>query len=755
MLVVSLASMVFGVVLWEAARSAWAPRQPSPTSVTADASAHDHAEANEGDAEGEDVVWTCSMHPQIRSPKPGKCPICAMDLIPVKTTTGALRTITVSPEAAKLMQLETRPVERRFVTATIRMVGKVDYDETRLAYITAWISGRLDRLFADYTGVQVRPGDHVALIYSEELYAAQVELIQAIRQRRNQPQGGLIQSIDMVAAAREKLRLLGLTADQITEIETRMVPSDHVTIYSPIGGIVVEKLRQEGDRVRIGDRIYTVADLTHVWVKLDAYESDIEWLRYGQDVEFTTEAYPGEVFHGRIVFMDPVLDPVTRTIKVRVNVDNEDGRLKPEMFVRAVVRARIAAGGKVLDAEIAGKWMCPMHPEVIHDDPGACDICGMPLVRPESLGYAAIDSSETIEPLVIPASAPLLTGTRAIVYVQDPDADEPTFEGREIVLGPRAGDYYLVRSGLKEGEFVVTHGNFKLDSALQILAKPSMMTPEGGGVSSGEERVVSSELKGTLRRLWMLRDRLRRALREQDLAVYRQTFGEVGVTLDQVDADSLVGESKVHWNEFAMLLTNDVTEGTAVRDFRDADRILATYGAHLDQAGTYFAVVPEPPKPGETAVPTTPEFRARVTTLWKAYSAVCEALAADDIRQALAHARDLEATLQSIDASGLSGIAAEAWNKEKADFAKLTSLMAKAEDIVKLRETFSPVSDEMYRIVRRFGVEGVSIYRHHCPMAFDGRGAYWLQPDDQTRNPYYGATMLRCADSVEPVVELQ
>ncbi|RMF88696.1 MAG: HlyD family efflux transporter periplasmic adaptor subunit, partial [Planctomycetota bacterium] len=698
--------MVLAVFLWEAARSVWAPRPSAAAETATDASAHDHAGTADGNAEEENVTWTCSMHPQIRSPKPGKCPICAMDLIPVKATTGALRTVTISPEAAKLMHLETRPVERRFVTATIRMVGKVDYDETRLAYITAWISGRLDRLFADYTGVQVRPGDHLALIYSEELYAAQVELIQAIRQRQNQPpQGGLIQSIDMVAAAREKLRLLGLTPEQIAEIEKRMAPSDHVTIYSPIGGIVVEKLRQEGDRVRIGDRIYTVADLTHVWVKLDAYESDIEWLRYGQDVEFTTEAYPGEVFHGRIVFMDPVLDPTTRTIKVRVNVNNEDGRLKPEMFVRAVVHAKVAAGGKVLDASLAGKWMCPMHPEVVREAPAACDICGMPLVRPESLGYAAMELGEAPPPLVIPATAPLLTGTRAIVYVQDPDADVPTFEGREIVLGPRAGDYYLVRSGLEEGELVVTRGNFKLDSALQILAKPSMMTPEGGGVPSGEERVVSSELKGALRHLWMLRDRLRRALSDQDLDAYRQSFAEVSATLDTVKADSLVGESKVYWDEFAMLLANDVTEGTAVRDFREADRVLAAYASHLMRAGTYFGVVPEPPKPGETAVPTTSEFRSRMAVLWQAYSAVGEALAADDYQQAIARARELESTLQSIDATGLSDLAAEAWTKEKDDFAKLVSLMTKAQDITKLREAFSPVSDEMYRMVRRFGVE--------------------------------------------------
>ncbi len=146
------------------------------------------------------------------------------------------------------------------------MVGKIEYDETRLSHITAWVSGRLDRLYVDYEGIEVRKGDHLVYIYSEELYSAQEELLQAIRFRQNRPgkQSTLIQPIDLVASAREKLRLLGLTAEQIEEIIQRGTPSDHLTIYSPLGGIVIEKAKQEGDRVRTGDRIYTVADLSHL-----------------------------------------------------------------------------------------------------------------------------------------------------------------------------------------------------------------------------------------------------------------------------------------------------------------------------------------------------------------------------------------------------------------------------------------------------------------------------------------------------------
>jgi len=254
--------------------------------------------------------------------------------------------------------------------------------------------------------------------------------------------------------------------------------TDHVTIYAPTEGVVTEKHATEGMYVEVGTKIYTIADLSQLWVKLDAYESDLPWLRYGQEVEFTTQAYPGQPFKGAISFIDPVLDDKTRTVKVRVNVDNSDGKLKPQMFVKAIVHSKIAASGRVMTAEMAGKWICPMHPDVVKLAKGSCDICGMDLVTTESLGYVRADEPKE-PPLVIPASAALITGKRAVVYVNMPDTEKPTFQGREIVLGPRAGDYYLVESGLQEGEIIVTNGNFKIDSALQIQAKPSMMNPEG------------------------------------------------------------------------------------------------------------------------------------------------------------------------------------------------------------------------------------------------------------------------------------
>ncbi len=434
--------------------------------------------------------WTCSMHPRIQlSDAKAKCPICHMDLIPVKgggEVPGGARDLSLSPAAQKLAGVQTTVVERRFVDASIRLVGKIEYDETRLGHITARVPGRLDRLYVDYTGVRVAEGDHMVRLYSPELMEAQQTLIQALetagRLKNSESDLARQRAAATVESSREKLRLWGVDKEQIARIEASEEPEEHLTINAASGGIVVDKNAVEGMYVQTGTRIYTIADLSRVWVKLDAYESDLAWLHYGQTVTFETEAFPGERFSGKIAFIDPALNPRTRTVKVRVNVENGAGRLKPEMFVRAIVHSRVAVGGKVMDPGLAGKWISPMHPEIVKEGPGDCDICGMALVKAEELGYVSADAGRDEAPLVIPVSAPLLTGKRAVVYVE---RSPGMFEGREIELGRRAGDFYLVKDGLEEGEKIVTRGAFKIDSAIQIQARPSMMNPEGGGAAAG------------------------------------------------------------------------------------------------------------------------------------------------------------------------------------------------------------------------------------------------------------------------------
>jgi RND family efflux transporter MFP subunit len=805
------------------------------------------------------------MHPQIRSNKPGKCPICGMKLVPVQTkTTGGLRTLTVSPEARALMNVETVPVERKYVETEVRMVGKVDFDETKLGYITAWVSGRLDQLYVDFTGVEVNEGDHMVYIYSEQLYAAQEELLQAKKYASNSTANTVrrgIGNIDLVESAREKLRLLGLKQEQIDRIEKENRPSSHLTIYSPVSGVVIEKLKQEGERVRLGERIYTVADLSLLWVHLDAYEADLPWIRYGQEVTITTEAYPGEEFQGRIAFIQPVLNDKTRTVKVRVNVPNPDGRLKPEMFVHAIVRPQVARGGRVMDPSLAGKWISPMHPEIVKDQPGVCDICGMPLVQAESLGYVSASTDELAPPMVIPYSAALVTGTRAVVYVELPAApsgldaafkavitvvkagnapnirkafenfsrfldkpyDQPAtdysknlwndfadrlsqnslrgqraqlvedaqqvlaslqgtmndssehfspatetaFEGREIVLGTRAGDYYVVKHGLQEGELVAAKGNFKIDAEIQIQAKPSMMTPEGGGGGGGHNHGGSGTKKSgdednttmsmtlpvdfvtQIESLSAAYEQVTVAVEASDLRQINSMFDQFGSALSEVDKNLLSGSPRMLWKEFAMLLGNDVAEGRDVDQLRDADRVYVMLKSHMRQLRGKLGVFEKKQRTVEH-IQVGAAFQSILAQLWRAYLPLQQALAEDDFAQATQEVAGFQKAYAAANDQSLPDRERTAWNKEKATMLKQLDAMQAAPDIESLRTAFAAFSDELGVLIKTFGSDQLGdVYELHCPMALDEQGAIWFQNQESTKNPYYGSAMLECSDRVE------
>ncbi len=566
----------------------------------------------------EPTLWTCSMHPQIQLPRPGKCPICFMDLIPIETARGSDELdpsqIRMSETAKKLARIETTPVARAFAEREIRMAGKLDFDETRLSYITAWVPGRLDKLFVDFTGARVSKGDHLVQIYSPELISTQEELVQAIRAvtALSKASGSVLQSTatETVRSAREKLRLYGLSGAQIEAIERSGEPSDHLTITAPIGGTVVHKDAKEGMYVSAGTRIYTIADLTKLWVMLDAYESDLSWLRYGQHVTFSSQSFPGEEFDAIISFIDPVVDPATRTVDVRAIVENKDGRLKPEMFVTGLVRSRLDDAGRVIQPSLAGKWISPMHPEIVKDHPGTCDICGMPLVKAESLGFSAKESDTQGAPLLIPATAPLITGKRAVVYVELPTDDGPLFEGREIALGPRAGDYYIVRNGLQEGESVVTNGAFRIDSELQIQAKPSMMSLQGGAGMAGHQHgeltgretqaagepyqagsairmAASEEAQAALGPLYKAYFELQMSLANDDLERARMGFAEVSGEAKSIDMELFKGNAHVLWMKISEALISASEQGAAAEDIaaaRDAFFHASTAAIELHDA---------------------------------------------------------------------------------------------------------------------------------------------------------------------------
>jgi len=527
------------------------------------------------------TMWTCSMHPQIKLPDPGKCPICFMDLIPLETGVGdsslGERQLKLSENAKKLAQIQSQPVIRAFAEREIRMVGKIAYNERNLNYITAWVPGRLDRLYADYTGVTVQKGDHMVDMYSPELLAAQDELIQtktAIESLSQSKSVILKQTTEAtLIAAREKLRLFGLSNNQIEELEKNGITSEHQTIYAPVGGVVIEKNVKEGMYVETGTKIYTIADLSKLWIFFEAYESDLPWLRYGQKLEFVSPSFPGEKLDAQISFIDPVVDPQKRTIKVRANVDNKELRLKPDMYVTGVLKSRLDANGRVIDLKMSGQWICPMHPEIIKDKQDQCEICGMDLVKVSDIGYSTTVPDDKYAPLLIPASAPLLTGKRAIVYVEIKSDDGSIFEGREIELGPKAGDTYIVKSGLAEGEMVVTNGAFKLDSELQIQAKPSMMTPEGGVVSTVHQH--GNQLQPTIQKqnnakhnmsvseadsknnvpnelipVYQAYINIQKSLASDNLNTAKTSYNQLSDAVKEVDMSLFNGESDKQWMSF-------------------------------------------------------------------------------------------------------------------------------------------------------------------------------------------------------------
>ena len=384
---------------------------------------HVHAEAADA------TTYTCSMHPQIRSNEPGQCPICGMDLVPVTEDegSGSLAHIELSERAKALAQVRTHRVGKLGDASTqLRLSGRIEQDETGIRTVTSWTAGRIDRLHVATTGEAVRAGQTIATLYSPEIYTAHRDLLQAIRQLSAMSSNVAFarkSAEATVEAARQKLRLLGVSNQEITSMEGAEQPWTQIRIRTRFGGTVIERLVNEGAYVQAGTGIYRVADLSKLWVQLDAYEPDLPRLRLGQHVVLKIDALPDATLGGTVEFIDPVVDPVKRTARVRVEVPN-DGELRPGMFVEATVTGGVESGAEA--------------------------------------------------PLVVPATAPLFLGRRSVVYVELP-GDSPAYEAREVTLGPRAGEVYPVLDGLVEGERVVVNGAFAIDADLQIRGGNSLM----------------------------------------------------------------------------------------------------------------------------------------------------------------------------------------------------------------------------------------------------------------------------------------
>jgi Cu(I)/Ag(I) efflux system membrane fusion protein len=362
-----------------------------------------------------------------------------MDLIPlVQNNTSSVdpESIHLTGDAAQLANVLTTVVSRQKPVKEVRLYGKVQADERLLQSQVSQVPGRIEQLTVNFTGESIVKGQVLAQIYSPELINAQQELLEAAKIKQTQPA--------IYEAAKEKLRQWKLTDNQITTIEESGTAQNTVDVLSNTRGIVTAKRINIGDYVSQGTVLFDITDLSKVWVLFDAYESDLRFLRKGEKISFTLKALPGDNYTGNIVFIDPVIDPITRVAKVRVETGNQSGKLKPEMFATGIVSSSL---------------------EKFQNE------------------------------IIIPHSAVLWTGKRSIVYVKQPGTNEPVFKLREIELGPDLGESYVITSGLSEGEEIVTNGTFSVDAAAQLEGKPSMMNPRGGKTSSMPGMVMPGEPK--------------------------------------------------------------------------------------------------------------------------------------------------------------------------------------------------------------------------------------------------------------------
>jgi Cu(I)/Ag(I) efflux system membrane fusion protein len=407
-------------------------------------------------------------------------------------------------------------------------MGRVTYDEGTLKTLSAYVDGRLDRLFADYTGVVVRQGDQLALLYSPNLYSAQVELLLA---RRARNEGGsatrqrLIQSRrDLYDSARQRLIELGMTEEQIEALEQSGQASSRLHLYAPISGTVIEKLAVEGQYVNEGQPIYRLADLSSVWLVLQLFPEEAAAVRYGQPVEAVVQSLPGRRFEGRVAFIEPQVDPRTRTIGVRVVVPNPDGAVKVGDYAKATINVPVTGfddkSARIYDPELAGKWISPRHPHVIQASPGQCPICGVELVPATQFGF-------TDEPvgnrsvLVVPRNAVLMAGDHSVMYVE---TEPGRFEIRRVVTGPSDGESIAILAGVQEGERVATRGNFLIDSQMQLAGNPSLIDPTG--IEPQPQAELPPEVEAALAEL-SSSDRLR-AASQQTCPVSEMPLGSMG-----------------------------------------------------------------------------------------------------------------------------------------------------------------------------------------------------------------------------------
>lgn len=534
--------------------------------------------------------WTCSMHPQIRQGEPGHCSLCGMDLVVADSSQGQEdpRSLRYSKRAQTLARLRTTEVRARpGATAQLRMSGRLRTDTDKDRSISTWAQGWVEELRIREIGDEVVASDDVARLYNPALRELHAELLAAKQRFDRLP-------VTRVAARRsaqkeldklrDRFKIVGASEEDIVWLEAEERPSRSLVIRSPFSGTMTKRLVDSGAYVSAGTALYVISDLSSLWLMLDAHEMDLPRLALGQHATLSVDAFPGELFHGLVTYINPNVDPIRRSAQVRVQVNNLGRRLRPGMFVRAVITPQLA--------------------------------------------------QEKRGSLVVPVSAPLLTGKRAVVFLEHHDEGGYRYEARPIQLGARFGDVYSVVSGLRAGDRVVSHGAFALDADLQIRGGLGMMAQTGDAQRDPRVEIV---------------------------------------------------------------------------DLGDAER-------------------------------------KKLAMVYHAYVEIQAALAGDSFERVTHSADSLRRAIQEVDFKAIPK-AHSLWKDSRNLLLKAAQGLSKAKNLSEARTEFLPLSQCLIRVTARHANPlPYGLRLAYCPMAFNDRGAYWLQKGDVVNNPYFGSEMLTCGE---------
>ena len=476
-------------------------------------------------------VWTCSMDPQIRSNEPGKCPICGMDLIPLEEPGNNTLELEMTEEAIKLGKITTTKVSLSTPEKEILLQGKVKSDERNISLITARFPGRIEKLYVDFTGMNVTKEQKLASIYSPELVTAQQELLEAIKYKETNP--------PLYLAARNKLRLWNITDAQIEEIEQGASPKTVLDVLAPVSGVVSKRQVSLGEYVKEGTPLFELVDLSRVWVLFEGYESDLPWIKVGDKIEYTVPSLPGKSFSGRINFIDPSVNPATRSVGIRLETANPGRKLKPDMFASGKVTARL------------------------------------PLNEPA---------------ITIPKTAVLWTGKRSVVYVKVPNTRQSTFAFREIELGPDLGSHFVVESGLEAGEEIVSNGTFQVDAAAQLAGKKSMMNdPVASAASQSLE--APEKFREQLTLVFQAYNELKNALVDSDPASASGKAKTSRDRLEEVEMEELSESAHERWMELHKKMENALKTMEDTNDLEKQRNAFIRLSEAMDKAIEVFGLV--------------------------------------------------------------------------------------------------------------------------------------------------------------------